>query len=243
MPEKARQPSAEAGESALLPSDIELLQTTALFAHMPQKAILGCLSGSRIQAHQRKTALFHQGDAATFFYIVLDGWVKLFRDTADGEQTVIGTFTRGQVFALTAAVRIGSYPASAEAVEHSRLLAIPATSFVHAARDNAALAMNVNATMGDLLQSFVAQIERLRTRSATERVAEFLAGQCSGEKKSVSVHLPHDKALIAARLGMEPETFSRCLAKLRAHGVESKGDIVRIADVDALCRAATHKPD
>lgn len=241
MMEKARPVNRASGRSALLPSDLALLGSTPLFADLSAAAIQACLVEARVQAYSRNTTLFSRGDPAKCFFIVLDGWIKLFRDTPEGGQTVVGVFTRGQPFALAAAIRFGAYPASAEIVEHSRLLAIPAESFVRRARENAVLAMNINATMGDLMQSFIAQIERLTTLSATERVAEFLASHCSAEKGPVILHLPHDKALIAARLGMEPETFSRCLAKLRAYGVESKGVDVLIADVQALHKIGADK--
>ena len=234
MAEKTRSVNGEPGRSGLLPSDRALLESTSLFADLSPAVVQTCLADSRVQAYSRNTTLFSRGDAAKCFFIVLDGWIKLFRDTPDGAETVVSVFTRGQPFALAAAIQFGVYPANAEVVEHSRLLAVPAVNFVRHARENAVLAMNINAVMGDLMQSFVAQIERLTRLSATERVAEFLVSHCSAETGPVTLHLPHDKALIAARLGMEPETFSRCMAKLRAYGVESKGVDVRIADVQAL---------
>ena len=240
---KGRPNSRAVGCSALLPSDLALLESTALFAGISREAIQACLVEARVQVYSRDTRLFSRDDPAACFFIVLDGWIKLFRDTPDGGQTVFGAFSRGQPFALAAAFRFGVYPVNADIVEHSRLLAIPAANFVQRARANAVLAMNINATMGDLMQSFVAQIERLTTLSATERVADFLVSHCSAETGPVSLHLPHDKALIAARLGMEPETFSRCLAKLRAHGVESSGAVVRIGDVDVLRKIGAHAPD
>lgn len=231
-----RLPDAAAGRAGLGPSDFELIGSIPLFADMPHEAIRACLLEARVHTYPRKKLLFSRGQQAEFFFIVLDGWVKLFRDTADGGQTVVGVFTRGQTFALAAAIRFGTYPANAEVVEHSRLLAVPTAPFVRRARDDATLAMDINATIGDLVHGMVAQIERLTRRSSTQRVAEFLASHCSAETGPVTLHLPHDKALIAARLGMEPETFSRCLAKLRRYGVESKGAVVSIADVAMVRR-------
>ena len=50
------------------------------------------------------------------------------------------------------------------------------------------------------------------------------------------MRLPYDKKLIASRLGMKPETFSRALAQLRNHGVTIKGGDARIADLAVLHR-------
>ena len=43
---------------------------------------------------------------------------------------------------------------------------------------------------------------------------------------------------MAARLGMQPETFSRSLARLRSVGVETQGSSISIADVARLQRFA-----
>jgi CRP-like cAMP-binding protein len=78
--------------------------------------------------------------------------------------------------------------------------------------------------------------QKLTLRSSTERLAEFLLNLARGGAESAIVHLHYDKGLIAARLGMQPETLSRALAKLRPLGVESKGSRVTIRDVQALHR-------
>jgi hypothetical protein len=79
------------------------------------------------------------------------------------------------------------------------------------------------------LRRLVAQVEHFTLRSSTGRLAR-------GGAESAIVHLPYDEGLIAARLGMQPETLSRALAKLRPLGVETKGSRVTIRDVQALHR-------
>jgi CRP-like cAMP-binding protein len=43
--------------------------------------------------------IFRQGDPATAFFITISGWVKLYRITQAGEETVIHTMTKGDSFA------------------------------------------------------------------------------------------------------------------------------------------------
>ena len=45
------------------------------------------------------------------------------------------------------------------------------------------------------------------------------------------IELPLDKNLIAARLGMQPETLSRGLTKLRTAGVEGDGAVLRVTNM------------
>ena len=48
------------------------------------------------------------------------------------------------------------------------------------------------------------------------------------------VSLPYDKTLISRRLGMQPESLSRILAKLRKLGVKTDTNQVVICDVTDL---------
>ena len=80
------------------------------------------------------------------------------------------------------------------------------------------------------------QVEQLTVRSSSERVAQFLPTARPRRRRERDRALPYDKGLIAARLGMQPETLSRALAKLRPLGVETHGSRVTIRDIAALRR-------
>jgi hypothetical protein len=53
------------------------------------------------------------------------------------------------------------------------------------------------------------------------------------------IALPYDKVLIAARLGLKPESLSRAFAKLRTVGVEVSASHVAIRDVARLHQLAS----
>ena len=80
----------------------------------------------------------------------------------------------------------------------------------------------------------VQQIEQLTVRSSAQRLADFLLRLIPPETERANLQLPWDKALVAARLGMQPETLSRSLAKLRSLGVETKGAQVTIRNMPTL---------
>lgn len=71
------------------------------------------------------------------------------------------------------------------------------------------------------------------------RLADFLLKLTPEEGDSATIELPWDKALVAARLGMQPETLSRSLAKRRRIGVETEGSRVLIRDLAGLRRFST----
>jgi hypothetical protein len=59
------------------------------------------------------------------------------------------------------------------------------------------------------------------------------------EHGSCVIALPYDKVLIAARLGLKPESLSRAFAKLRSVGVAVHAAHVAVSDIAKLRRLAT----
>ncbi len=78
------------------------------------------------------------------------------------------------------------------------------------------------------------QIEQLQVRSGTQRVADFPLKLCPAREGSADIALPYDKSVIASRLGMKPESFSRALARLRESGVQTRRNHVSVSDVAVL---------
>jgi len=216
--------------------DRKLIRQATLFAGLPDAVRERLLTTARVVAYPRGKVLFLRGDPAERIYLVLDGWVKVFRDTKEGEQIVIHIMRPGETVAEAAAFLGHKYPASAEVVENARLVEIPAGPFLAMLREDSELALKMLGALSLRLHQLVRQIEQLQTRSVPQRLGEFLLGLCDATEGSATVQLPYDKVLVAARLGMKPESLSRGLAKLRVFGVVSDGNMVRLGDVARLTR-------
>ncbi|MEZ5767744.1 MAG: Crp/Fnr family transcriptional regulator [Paracoccaceae bacterium] len=181
----------------------------------------------------RGATIFSQDDPADAIYIVLDGWVKLFRIASSGTEAVVGVFTRGHSFGEAVALRKARYPVFAEAVTDGTLMRLDARELLKRTRlPEVAIAM-LTATYAHL-HNFVAQIEQLKARTGPQRVAEFLLELTQSPVGSCSVELPYDKVLIAGRLGMKPESLSRAFTKLREQGVRIQQNSAEIDDVEGL---------
>lgn len=216
--------------------DWEAVRKVSLFAGLPIGSVEALIDHATIEEAPVRTMLFHQGDEVDRFYIIIEGWVKLSRLTAEGDQAVIAVFTRGEPFAQAAMFDSGRYPVSAETVAPSRLLSVPAGSFMAKIENDGALAMRMLAAMSRQLRYLVQQVEQLQAKSAPQRVGNFLLPLLPRPDRPGTIHLPYDKSLIAARLGMKPETFSRAMAKLREVGVRTEGNAVIVPEPDRLKR-------
>lgn len=115
-----------------------------------------------------------------------------------------------------------------------RALSITSQAFARCVQADVRTAFAMLGSLSMRLRTLVQQIEQLQVQSAPQRVGGFLLKLCPAGAGNASFMLPLEKSLVARRLGIQPETFSRALAKLRPIGVEVQGAVVSVSDIDAL---------
>lgn len=191
------------------PEHLQLARRSILLAALPPAVIDKLLAGARIRAFERGTTIFLHGERATGIYIVLEGWVKLYRISPNGTEAVVGVFTRGASFGEAVAFRHDVYPVASESVTDCTLLRIEADAFLRLIRENPEIAISILSATYLHLHALVAQVEALKAQTGAQRVAEFLLELAPCKAGTCLVTLPYDKSLIAGRLGMKPESLSR----------------------------------
>ena len=204
------------------PNDLKIIRQTPILGELSQDALMDLVRDAAVMRHDQGYLLFSQGDDADAFYVVLSGWIKVYRLTSSGAEAVVGIFTRGQSFAEAAAISGGVYPASGEAVTDVRVLKISARRLFERIHKAPEIGLAMLASTSQHLHLLVRQIEALKAHTGAQRIAEFLLELAPEESGGCVVELPYDKALIAARLGMKPESLSRAFHKLKNHGVDIK---------------------
>ena len=194
------------------------------------------------QCHQRTYAkgrhLFAMGDQADVFFIILQGWVKLYRMSRDGEEVIIHVFGPGESFAEAAVFNDSkTYPVNAQAVEDVVVIEVPRSFFVRKIENDSRFALRLLGAIAARQHYLVQQLEQVTTRTAPQRIGVFLVRFCKMEKQRKGgwlVDLPYDKSIISTRLNIKPETFSRALAKLEPHGVSVQDGNICIIDMERL---------
>jgi CRP-like cAMP-binding protein len=220
--------------SKLTPADLKIVTRVAVFRGLKAETVEHIIAPATVLMLRPHDWLFRQGDPATAFFIVIDGWVKLYRITAAGDETVIHILTAGESFAEAVAFTGTRYPATAEAVTDARVVRIPADHIVHCIRQSPDIALAMVASTSQHLHHLVQQVEQLKAQSGVQRVAEFLTSLSTAPRGQCEIALPYDKVLIAAKLGLTPESLSRALARLRALGVMVNSSHVVVKDIAKL---------
>lgn len=211
------------------PVEPATLEALPFFSGLPAATIAAFAQHAAIRNPAKGEAVFTQGDTAQSLFIVLDGWVKLYRVTPEGEEAVIALAGRGEAFGEAAVFGGAGYPFSATAAEAAALVDIPAAVLRAAAQADHNVMARVMDSLSRGMRNLQMEKEHLALMSAPQRVGCLLLQMSAGQAGAGGTFgFPYDKSLAAARLGMKPETFSRALAQLKPLGVAVEGAAVTI---------------
>ncbi len=215
----------------------QILKISELFSQLDDKALDEIASAAVTRKSSRGEMLFHEGDPAHSFFIVGAGKVKVFKLSPEGKEQILMIAQQGDSIAEAALFAGGAFPASAQTMENSELLAINREKFVGLLGRNPDLAVNLIARLSGLLRQMTRLVEGLSLTDVTTRLAHFLSSQRDPEtgEQLTNITLSEKKTILASQLGTIPETLSRSLAKLvRDRVIAVDGPRITILDIAAL---------
>ncbi len=218
------------------------IENHTLFKGLETEIIDRLCHDSTLLHRCKSESVMHMDEKSTFVFLVVSGWVKIFRETMDGVEAVIDVLGEGKMFGETALANNGHYSCSAEAAEDSYVLAVSLNTIRDLVEKNTVFTRKWLENFAQEIERKNHELEHLSVQSTSERIGCFLLRLTDAKQKGqAEVDLPYDKTLIALKLGMQPETFSRALAKLReSTGIHIRGSKVDIPAVEKLCSYSCH---
>ncbi|MBL4870212.1 MAG: nitrate- and nitrite sensing domain-containing protein, partial [Robiginitomaculum sp.] len=234
-------PSVPVNSKAEIPLKLEqhmpLIHTLPVFSKLSQQDINELLKHADIRNYKKGKLLFMQGETLSRYYLILEGWVKLYKSTDAGDEAVLQMLSAGDSLMEAAVFLNVPTLVSAQVVQDAKLLSLPAPIIRQSLADNKNLALNMIGGLSMRSQGLIRQIEHSRLKTATERVGWFLLklGIEQNGGKANAITLPYDKSTIASYLDMTPETFSRTLKRFKNKGFRIQNDKIIKPDPKALC--------
>ncbi len=212
-----------------------LISSLQLFSGLSSENLNSILRYAQIREFYKGKLLFLEGEQANRLYIILKGWVKIFKGTAAGDEAILEMLSSGDSIMESAVFLNSSFPVSAQVAEDTVLLSIPAPMLREQIKNNNEFALNLLATMSQHSQGLIRQIEDARLKSVDERIGWFLLRLLIEQgNTSRNIELPYDKSLIASYLDMQRETFSRSLKRLKAKNYKIENNTIIIPHSLAL---------
>jgi len=188
---------------------------------------------SRVRLNEGQM-LFSQGDPADRFYLVLKGQMRLFRLSPDGAEKVIEIVSPGQTFAEALMfLKAPRYPVCAAALSPAEIIAMDARDFAAMLHESVDTCFVLLAALSMRLRGLIGEIDNLTLHTATSRVARYLLLKLPAAHRALDLDVR--KGVLASRLSVKPETFSRVVKNLSDQGIiEVHGSHVTILDQGAL---------
>jgi CRP-like cAMP-binding protein len=206
------------------------LRSIPLFTSLEDDDLATVAHAANHHRLRRGEILFQKGDPALGFYYLIEGQVKLALLAPDGHEKVIDLIQAGMSFGEAVMFIDRPYPAYAEVLRDSELLFIPRGPLLEAIHASPDLALRLLSGLSVRLHGMVREIEALSTRNSTQRVIGYLLAD-HGHEDPDTLPLPASKALIASRLNLTPETFSRVLHDLQQRAlIAVDGRTIRLLD-------------
>jgi CRP-like cAMP-binding protein len=155
-------------------SDLQLLTQAVLFDGLTEAQLRLIQQHATLIKVPRRSFFFHQGEAATTFYLIREGQVRLSQVNPEGKQVIIHLFGPGDVLAVIVVLSNGPYPLSAEAITDCVAWAWSRETAVHLMEQCPRLAINGMEMVARRFQELQNRYRELSTERVEQRVARAL---------------------------------------------------------------------
>lgn len=193
-----------------------------LFSQLSDAAVDAVARAAHKRTLDRGTLLYLEGDRAATCHYLTAGQVKRAVSSADGGEKIIDIAVPGDLIGLAEVFTCQGFHCRAEAVEPATVIELGKSGLEKAMALDHRLAGRIIAELADRNAELVRDIASTQFYSGGRRVLDFLrqlAGPAAHDGAPVTFELPVRKHLMAARLGLTPETLSRTFRDLSDAGV------------------------
>jgi CRP/FNR family transcriptional regulator len=194
-----------------------MLKQAELFRGMGDDALARLAARGRQKVFGQGGTLFIEGSNGSEFFLLLEGEVRLYKTSPEGQEVALRIVRSGEVFAEVVLFENPVYPVSASALSRVRVFAMDRTSFADLL-DERDFRNEFIAMLMKKQRYLAGRILYLTSFDVEERFFRFLiehygtSGTYSGDMA---------KKDMAAAIGTIPETLSRLINRLKGLGVIS----------------------
>lgn len=221
---------------------LDLLRNVSIFSELGDEALEAIAERTVVRGYPRDRLVFRRGEECHGLYIVVEGRVRIYRSNPDGREQVLHTEGPGEPLAEIPLFDGGPYPASARAIEDSRLLFLPIDAFRWLYQHHPEIADSVIRNLGQRLRRMVGLVAKVSLKDVHSRVAATLVefAEAAGQARDGgAINLPLTQEDLAGELATTRESIARALARLRREGtIAQQGRRVRVLDIAALVNTA-----
>ncbi|WP_247743779.1 Crp/Fnr family transcriptional regulator [Shimia sp. R9_3] len=219
--------------------DESLLTHLPPFSELEKRQIRRILDQATSKRYEAGVAIFDEGAPAERFYMLLDGYVRVVRITATGEQVTSLYIPSGQLLGIAKAIGRETYPATAVTATESIVLSWSMGLWESFVSDYQGFAVNTYKTVGKRVGELNTRIVELATQQVEQRLANALLRLINqtGRKTpdGIEIDFPITRQDLSELTATTLHTVSRLLSDWEKRGlVQSKRKQIKVLEPSAL---------
>jgi CRP-like cAMP-binding protein len=207
--------------------DESLLNGIPPFSKLDPKQIRTILDLASSRRYAVGASVFEEGYDAERFYLLLDGYIRVVRITADGEQVIVLHIPSGQLFGIAKALGHDTYPATAIAATDSIALSWPTRLWDSFVAQYDGFTSESYQTVGARIGEMNARIIEMATQQVEQRIACALLRLINqtGRKvdSGIEIDFPISRQDISEMTGTTLHTVSRMMSAWEKQGFVESG--------------------
>jgi len=205
------------------PFNIEALLThVPLFNGLAPEEIARIARSTREIHANKGDILFHKGDPCNGFHLLVYGQIKLAFTSSQGTEKVVEILSQGQSFGEALMFLEKPYIVFAQALTDAMLLHVSKAAVFEELQRDHNLCRKMLAGMAMRLHELMSDVESYSLHSGKQRIIGYLLRELPEAEMNatkVAITLPTNKGVIASRLNLTQEHFSRILHELTELGL------------------------
>jgi CRP/FNR family cyclic AMP-dependent transcriptional regulator len=220
-----------------------MLGKTELLGGLDEESLERLAERAVERSFRKGQLLFYQGDPGESLILILEGMVRVFLLSEDGEEIVLNSLGPGHGLGDVALVDPGPRSASVEALEATRVLVLTRQVVLEELQNNPLFAQALLRSMGKLVRKQTEQTADLVFLDLNARVAKLLVrlAEDRGEESAdgAVLHLALTQSDLARMVGGSRQSVNQILRSFERRGfIELQGRTLIVKRLDVLRRRA-----
>ncbi|MEW4562913.1 Crp/Fnr family transcriptional regulator [Bremerella sp. JC770] len=203
------------------------LKSCRLFENCSPPQITRLETASRAKTVNKGEPIYLPADDANSVLVLASGRVKICHLTSDGKQSILAFIEPGEIFGELAILNMGNRDEYAEAVEKSRVIAIPGETLRELMEEHADLCLGVTKIIGLRRRRIERRVKNLLYLPNRDRIIHLLLelaeqyGLETNRGIELSIRLSHQD--LASLVGSTRETVTVVLGAMQNEGLIELG--------------------
>ena len=205
------------------PDKVEILAKVPLFARLSPREASALAANVHPRSYKAGEIIFHKDDPGVIFQIILDGLVKIFVSSDEGQEAVLIILKGGEFFGELSLFDGAPRSASAAAIEATETLTIHRDDFLDFIRQHPDAALNIFAVIASRLRRADGIIGDAAFLDLPARISKKLMelaqnfGRREGDHIEIDIRLRQQD--VAGMVSATRESVNRVLTAMQEEGI------------------------